>query len=70
MQWLVTLPIEIMAASMTLNYWSGARKLSPSNMHPLADFEYRKRQPVRLGYNLPLYHCLYQLFRRTRIRRS
>lgn len=30
MQWLVTLPIEIMAASMTLNYWSGARDVNPS----------------------------------------
>ena len=29
MQWLVTLPIEIMAASMTLNYWSGARSVNP-----------------------------------------
>lgn len=30
MQWLVTLPIEIMAASMTLNYWRGGRDVNPS----------------------------------------
>ena len=30
MQWLVTLPIEIMAASMTLNYWKWARDVNPS----------------------------------------
>ncbi|KIW30517.1 hypothetical protein, variant 1 [Cladophialophora immunda] len=29
MQWLVTLPIEIMAASITLNYWQGARDVNP-----------------------------------------
>lgn len=29
MQWLVTLPIEIMAASLTLNFWSGARSVNP-----------------------------------------
>ncbi|OAL21690.1 hypothetical protein AYO22_07632 [Fonsecaea multimorphosa] len=28
-QWLVTLPIEIMAASITLNYWHGARDVNP-----------------------------------------
>ncbi|OAL20176.1 hypothetical protein AYO20_11540 [Fonsecaea nubica] len=28
-QWLVTLPIEIMAASITLNYWQGARDVNP-----------------------------------------
>ena len=30
MQWLVTLPIEIMAASITLNYWKWARDVNPS----------------------------------------
>lgn len=30
MQWLVTLPIEMMAASMTVNYWHGARDVNPS----------------------------------------
>jgi amino acid transporter len=30
MQWLVTLPIEMMAASMTVNYWHGARSVNPS----------------------------------------
>ncbi|OAP62407.1 hypothetical protein AYL99_04610 [Fonsecaea erecta] len=29
LQWLVTLPIEIMAASITLNYWHGARNVNP-----------------------------------------
>lgn len=30
MQWLVTLPIEIMAASITLNFWHGARDVNPA----------------------------------------
>ena len=30
MQWLVTLPIEMMAASITVNYWHHARDVNPS----------------------------------------
>lgn len=30
MQWMVTLPIEIVAASITIGYWDGAKDINPS----------------------------------------
>jgi L-asparagine transporter-like permease len=30
LQWLVTLPLEIIAASITLSYWEGARNVNPA----------------------------------------
>jgi yeast amino acid transporter len=30
LQWLVTLPLEIVAASITISYWEGARSVNPA----------------------------------------
>lgn len=73
MQWLVVLPLEIVAASITVDYWVGSNGISRSELFELADMKDAGARPQaqrRMGDDLSPIDCHHQLLRRQRIWRG